>query len=636
MGTEEDVLTSAGVKKKPFFKYPTGVYFIFGNELCERFSFYGLRAILYLYLNQYLLFDPDQATSGYHAFVFGAYVFPVLGGILSDSYWGKYKTIIYVTVVYCIGSSILSMTAIPGFPGIEIDGKPHWWGCALGLTLIAVGTGGIKPCVSSFGGDQFAADQAELLSSFFAFFYFSINIGSAVSTFVTPVLREQVPPHGSGYWAAFGLPAVLLVISLAIFLSGKRHYTIVPPNKNNMVWLFVKVVKCGVSERFKSGRTPVGHWLDRAYPYFERQTVDDIKALLRILIVFVPLPVFWALFDQHGSRWIGQAVRMDRSLGGPTITPDQVPMLNPLFVMVLIPLFDYVIYPFCRRMKINLRPLRRMTVGMALTSLSFVLAAFVELALVSAKFSDTPQAQLCNAALPAQQWSLSEPANMTGRLQNKADELCLVGTCSGGDCYPLAMRSCDDNDISQRFRFEPAGMRIVSQANGMCLELLGAAGSEIGVAPCKPNGSPTDSQAWNVSGATIASLAGGGLCVEVVAVADQPLHVAWQIPQFFVLTLGEVLVSVSGLEFSYSQAPESMKSVIMAFWALTVSFGNLLVVGVAEGVAISMLGQYFLFAALMAVFMVVFLLIARSYVYIEDVFKDESIEDRDDVALLGS
>lgn len=120
-------------------RFPVSIWFILSCEFCERFSYYGLRAILFLYLTTYLRFSDNQATGIYHFFVALAYFSAVPGGIISDSKWGKFKTIYRLSIVYCIGSLILSFTAIPGVTGTP----PHWWGCLLGLLLIAIGTGGM-------------------------------------------------------------------------------------------------------------------------------------------------------------------------------------------------------------------------------------------------------------------------------------------------------------------------------------------------------------------------------------------------------------------------------------------------------------------------------------------------------------
>ena len=168
--------------------YPISIFFIMGNEFCERFSFYGLKAILPLYFRDFLRFEnEDVGTALVHSFVFSCYLFSVFGGFLADSFFGKYAVIVALSMVYCVGASITSVTAIPGVTGTP----PHWWGALIGLSLTAIGTGGIKSCVSGFVGDQFVKGQEKLLDNVFAIFYFFINLGSFCSTVATPLLREE-------------------------------------------------------------------------------------------------------------------------------------------------------------------------------------------------------------------------------------------------------------------------------------------------------------------------------------------------------------------------------------------------------------------------------------------------------------
>jgi solute carrier family 15 (oligopeptide transporter), member 1 len=119
--------------------------------------------------------------------------------------------------------------------------------------LIAFGSGGIKPCVAAFGGEQFKLpQQAKQLGIFFSIFYFAINLGSFISTSVTPILREDIHCFGQNdcFPLGFGLPAALMAVSIVIFLGGKFLYKIVPPQGN----MFVKVCKCiGVSWRCLNG-----------------------------------------------------------------------------------------------------------------------------------------------------------------------------------------------------------------------------------------------------------------------------------------------------------------------------------------------------------------------------------------------
>ena len=121
------------------------------------------------------------------------------------------------------------------------------------------------------------------------------------------------------------------------------------------------------------------HWLDLAKDKYDDQLVEDVKMVLRVLVIFIPLPVFWALFDQTGSRWTFQATRMNGSLGSTTIKPDQMQVVNPILVLVMIPAFDRIIYPAFAKCGLLVKPLQRMCAGGFLTATSFFISGFLEL-----------------------------------------------------------------------------------------------------------------------------------------------------------------------------------------------------------------------------------------------------------------
>src|ERR1044071_8908181 len=158
-------------------KMPPGVPYIIGNEAAERFSYYGMNSILVVFMTHYLLnrngssdhMTPEQAGTWYHTFVSAAYFLPIVGAILADALIGKFWTIFSLSIVYCLGHLALAIDHTRA-------------GLAVGLFLIALGAGGIKPCVSAYVGDQFTAANQHLLTRVFSWFYFAINIGSAVST----------------------------------------------------------------------------------------------------------------------------------------------------------------------------------------------------------------------------------------------------------------------------------------------------------------------------------------------------------------------------------------------------------------------------------------------------------------------
>ncbi|GAB1869931.1 Solute carrier family 15 member 1 [Camponotus japonicus] len=356
-------------------KYPKSVFFIVTNEFCERFCFYGMRTVLALYLSDMLKYNESTAVIIYHVFIFFAYFSPVLGAIVSDSWLGKYRTIFYLSIIYAIGQLLLSASAAPtfGLPARELS--------IVALLLVALGTGGIKPCVSAFGGDQFILPQQERqLALFFSLFYFSINTGSLISTLLTPVIRDTECFGDECFSLAFLIPAILMIVSIVIFVSGKRMYKIVQPTGN----LIVTVSKCichAISNKIKSKGRKCDHWLDHADDTYEKKLIEDIKSTLGALKLFIPLPIFWALYDQQGSQWTFQATRMDGQIGSFVLLPDQLQAVNPLLIIIFIPIFETCIYPIFDKLHIINTPLKKIVVGGFLASVAFIAAGLVELEL---------------------------------------------------------------------------------------------------------------------------------------------------------------------------------------------------------------------------------------------------------------
>src|ERR1051325_3986758 len=192
-------------------KMPPGVPYIVGNEAAERFSYYGMNSILVVFMTDHLLIPHDQAEGWYHIFVTCAYILPFLGALFGDAILGKYRTILYVSIIYCFGHFTLAI-------------NHSRVGLAIGLSLIAIGAGGIKPCVSANVGDQFGASNQHLLAKVFSWFYFSINIGSAFSTILIPELLNRVGPK-----VAFGVPGIAMLIAAIVFWSGRKKFVHIPP-----------------------------------------------------------------------------------------------------------------------------------------------------------------------------------------------------------------------------------------------------------------------------------------------------------------------------------------------------------------------------------------------------------------------
>ncbi|OWK68795.1 MFS transporter [Pedobacter sp. AJM] len=348
--------------------YPKSIGYIIANEGAERFSFYGMRSILATFL-VFHFFNPTmnaalqataeaKANETTHFFVSLAYALPFVGGLVADWFFGKYKVIIYVSVVYCIGHLCLAL--------FDHDLEKFKYG----LILIAIGAGGIKSCVSANLGDQFTASNKHLMSKVYGWFYFSINAGSVLSTILIPLVYDR---YGAKW--AFGIPGILMALATVIFFLGRKTYVNVPPsgvNKNNFVFISVYAL---INWRSKKKKQSL---LDVAKEKFDHQKVEDVKTVYNVLAAFAFIPIFWALWDQNLSEWVLQATKMDRHILGIQFLPEQIQTVNPFFLLLFIPIFNYWLYPFLDKKGLKTTPLRRIGAGLVLLAVSFTIIALIQ------------------------------------------------------------------------------------------------------------------------------------------------------------------------------------------------------------------------------------------------------------------
>jgi POT family proton-dependent oligopeptide transporter len=314
---------------------PKGVPYIVGNELAERYSFYGMKAILVVFMTGFLRNESGaiapmteaEAKVWFHLFSALVYATPFFGAIVADALLGKYRTIIALSCVYCLGHFALALD----------DTR---FGLGVGLGLIALGAGGIKPCVSAHVGDQFGKRNEHLLERVFSWFYFSINFGAFVSMVVGPLLL-----HRLGSALAFGVPGVLMVLATGVFMLGRNEFAHVPPG----------------------GRRFLRDVLSK----------EGLQTLGRLALMIVFIAMFWALFDQTGSSWVLQGNKLDTRVFGFDLFAEQLQAANPILVLVFIPLFSYVIYPAVSKV-FPLTPLRKISIGFFVMVPAFLISAAIE------------------------------------------------------------------------------------------------------------------------------------------------------------------------------------------------------------------------------------------------------------------
>lgn len=416
--------------------------FIICNEFCERFCYYGLKSLLFAFTRSEYSFTVREATLTLHLFVSLSYLFTLFGGLLSDMFLGRYNTIVYLSAIYFTGTTLLTYSSIVS--------KSSTLAMA-GLLMIAIGTGGIKPCVAAFGGDQFDPQDTRNLNRFFSLFYFAINIGSMASMVLTPIMSSlSCLGKDSCYPLAFGTASALLGGSIVLFIFGTGSYVIKPARKESFSMMLASLEQ-KPSKALVDGNeaTDPGTQTSASEVVYRLSMDESVEKLLKIIRFFGPVVFFWMLYDQQSSSWVEQGSKMNTKstvFNTPIeVLSSQMQAFNSVFVLLFIPFFSKIVYPLIESVGLTLSPVRKMAYGLVLAATSFFCSAYLE--------------------------------------------------------YRIALS----------------------------------------------------------------------------ATANERLSIFWQLPQYILLTAGEIMLNMTGLEYAYAEAPETMKSMILSIWLLTVTVGNFLV-----------------------------------------------------------
>uniref|UniRef100_A0A3Q0R2B0 Solute carrier family 15 member 2 n=1 Tax=Amphilophus citrinellus TaxID=61819 RepID=A0A3Q0R2B0_AMPCI len=602
--------------------YPVSICFIVVNEFCERFSYYGMKALLTLYFLNYLKWDKDLSTAIYHAFSSLCYFTPILGAFIADSWLGKFKTIIYLSIVYVIGHVVKSVGAIPTVGSTDLALSMS------GLILIALGTGGIKPCVAAFGGDQFDEEHTTERQKFFSIFYMSINAGSLLSTVITPILRGEY-----SY-------LTLYLSCTVVFIAGSGMYKRTPP-QGNILWEVCSCIVFAIKNRWNRSKNDPSrkHWLD------------------------------WAEEKYSGSRWTLQATRMNMAFV--RVCLREVMMLNALLILIFVPIFDLIIYPLVTLCGIKITPLRKMATGMVFAALAFGAATLVEVNVVVRMSSSHGSYGLFDVNVVYKKLNINPLFSLSVSLHQDPPQYEILPLSNGQLKFQITFNGstfqCSE-DAQQHKAYsvivypdtDAISCKLVSvPTNCYHLSIFSISAYTLLIKRCRflpltvlPLDRYTDvicaSESGNSSKLNLGLLDFGASYTvilteesgkiathKIVDVKANNVHIAYQIPQYVLITAGEVMFSITGLEFSYSQAPANMKSVLQAGWLLTVAFGNVIVLIVAEGAGLEQWIEFLLFASLLLGVFIIFSIMAHFYTYVdpeevEKIYLENSVREEDD------
>ncbi|EKG10806.1 Oligopeptide transporter [Macrophomina phaseolina MS6] len=410
--TEEDFRTLFRVSGK----IPWTTYTIAFVELCERFSYYGTTVVYVNYIQQPLppgsntgagfdgqsgaLNRGQQTSTGLTTFnSFWSYTCPLIGAYIADEYLGRFKTIQWSILISLIGHCFLIISALP-----PIITKPDTAIAifAVGLVIMGCGTGGFKSNISPLiaeqltdtkpkvirdkkTGERVLSDPAITVARVFLYFYMMINIGSLVGQICMVFAEKYV-----GFWLSFTLPTIMFLFCPMVLFWCKSKYKLTPPNGSVMARAF-KLVALGSKGRisinpfqtvrnFKNGN----FWDDikpsklgpnkPAWMTFDDAWVDEVRRGFKACKVFTFYPLYWLAYNQMTNNLTSQAATMELH-GAPN---DVINNLNPLSLIIFIPIVDNFLYPGLRRIGFNFTPLKRIAFGFGLASLAMISAVVIQ------------------------------------------------------------------------------------------------------------------------------------------------------------------------------------------------------------------------------------------------------------------
>ncbi|KAH0588239.1 putative peptide transporter ptr2 [Termitomyces sp. J132] len=328
---------------------------------------------------------------------FWVYCTPFVGGILADTLWGRYKTIMIFSIVCLIGHIILTASATPS----ALEHSSTSLGLlALSIVVMGLGAGSIKANVSPMIAEQYTGklrketlpsgevvikSPAVTIQSMYLWFYAAVNFGSCGAISASFLARDN------GYWAAFLVPTCIFAIVPFVLLFGRKNYIVTPPRGSILVET-VRCINCALAPRWSWNPVTTyrrcksadfwdiakpSHYAEGSVPTkitWDDEFVDEVDRTISACKVFLFFPIFWLCYSQIDGNLGTIAAGM--TLDG---TPnDLIQNLNPISIIVMIPIFDYIIYPLLRKRGINFSPIKRIYTGFLVAGLAMIYASVLE------------------------------------------------------------------------------------------------------------------------------------------------------------------------------------------------------------------------------------------------------------------
>ncbi|KAJ4962545.1 hypothetical protein NE237_022484 [Protea cynaroides] len=375
--------------------------FVIGVEVAERLAYYGINSNLITYLTGPLRQSTATAAENVNAWSGAAMMLPLLGAFVADAFLGRYRTILFASLLYILGLGLLTLSTV-----ISVELQIIIFFCS--LYLVAFAEGGHKPCVQAFGADQFDARDPKECKSRSSFWYFASNIGILVSFSILNYIQDDI-----NWGLGFGIPCVSMVLSLVVFLLGTKTYRYsLKDDKCNPIMRITHVFlvaarnwritpSASIVEE-EAGETHLSHGA-RQYRFLDKalitasnspdglkndlkacsiSEVEEAKAVLRLFPIWATCLFYAVVFAQSSTFFVKQGATMDRSMGSSFQIPSaSLQSFICVSILVFVPIYDCVILPISRvltKKPSGITMLQRVGVGMLLIMISMVIAALVE------------------------------------------------------------------------------------------------------------------------------------------------------------------------------------------------------------------------------------------------------------------
>ncbi|XP_050542634.1 solute carrier family 15 member 1-like [Daktulosphaira vitifoliae] len=620
------------------------------------------------------MYDEKQSISIFHMFMMLCFVSAMSGGIIGNSEYGKYKTILAFTITNWLGVFLLFYSTLQ-----TQDTTIRTFISFYGLILISIGVGGMKPCVPAFSLDQlFVNDRninVSIAEHFFSTFYFVIHVAVLFGTITSPALtifilrihKTVLNSNRDSYTFRFGLSNILMTVGIGAFLCGNPYYLLKKSNES----ILLKMIKCIVIaswKKLKHGlrRSNQIHWLDYSKSVSPLNVIHDAKKLLHMFRLYIPLSMFWSLFDQQNTTWLFQAARTNGRFFGIEIPVYTLQIVSPVLVLITIPFMNRIVYPYLDGHKLFKYPLKRILLGGGVASLAFVLSGFVELNLEN-NLKNTLRSDVSNVyivnMLPCSVKIWISNSSVEKINENQyffkrnvfliPENIVYVGISVDDGCDKIITRQ----KYKIRLQINTTKLIILSlETKNYSLKITTQILSNNLINNYRKNNSPllystillddTFDHWTDIKNSTFFNLQSSikhlyflktttddsmhliktnvvqvnpgkytftinnynknlyrtrsnvfklekkenyvyiGLWNSKVIYKSQlislyrprGISLQWLLPQFICMAIGETLFTLTGLAFTFSEAPESMKTVSLSMWYLSVALGNLIVI----------------------------------------------------------